>query len=210
MFGVPQGSILGPVLFNLYVADMQQNVGNEAGCLQYADDSTLYQHCKVDDLELHKSSLEESLSNISSWSSSINLIFNHSKTKTMLFATQQMERYHNLDRENAVEMVVNNNPIERVSSWKVLGMRFQQNLQWNDHITELISSCYGVFAVLRKLRRFTPFDVRKQLAEVLVLSKLDYCNVVYDSVPAYLIKRMRRCRTRQQVLSYVVIHVSKM
>ena len=47
----------------------------------------------------------------------------------MLFATQQMERYHNLDRENAVEMVVNNNSIERVSSWKVLGMRFQQNLQ---------------------------------------------------------------------------------
>ena len=71
-------------------------------------------------------------------------------------------------------------------------MRFQQNLQWNDHITELISSCYGVLAVLRKLRRFTPFDVRKQLAEVLVLSKLDYCNVIYDSVPAYLIKRMRR------------------
>ena len=91
MFGVPQGSILGPVLFNLYVADMQQNVGNEGGCLQYADDSTLYQHCKVDDLELHRSDLEESLSNISSWSSSINLIFNHSKTKTMLFATQQME-----------------------------------------------------------------------------------------------------------------------
>ena len=71
-------------------------------------------------------------------------------------------------------------------------MCFQQNLQWNDHITELISSCYGVLAVLRKLRRFTPFDVRKQLAEVLVLSKLDYRNVVYDSVPAYLIKRMQR------------------
>lgn len=151
MFGIPQGSILSPVLFNLYVADMQQNVGNEGGCLQYADDSALYQHCKVDDLELHKSNLEESLSNISSWSSSINLIFNHSKTKAMLFATQQMDRYHNLDRENAVQMVVNNIPIERVSSWKVLGMRFQQDLQWNDHITELLSTCYGVLAVLRKL-----------------------------------------------------------
>jgi hypothetical protein len=46
----------------------------------------------------------------------------------MMFATQQMARYHNLDRENEVEITVNSKPIERVSSWKVLGMLFQQNL----------------------------------------------------------------------------------
>ena len=47
-FGVPQGSILGPVIFNLYVADLQSNV--DCQCLQYADDTTLYIHTKVSDL----------------------------------------------------------------------------------------------------------------------------------------------------------------
>ena len=87
---------------------------------------------------------------------------------------------------------VNSKPIERVSSWKVLGMLFQQNLLWNNHITELTSSCYGVLAVLRKLKRFTPFHIRKQLAAALVLSKLDYCNVLYNALPTYLIKRLQR------------------
>jgi retron-type reverse transcriptase len=64
MFGVPQGSILGPVLFNLYVADMQRNIDIQESCLQYADDSTFYQHCKVNDIAACKSNLEESLSNI--------------------------------------------------------------------------------------------------------------------------------------------------
>ena len=106
----------------------------------------------------------------------------------MLFATQQMARYHNLHGENEVEITVNSKPIERVSSWKALGMLFQQNLLWNNHITELTSSCYGVLAVLRKLKRFTPLHIRKQLAEALVLSKLDYCNVLYNALPTYLTK----------------------
>jgi retron-type reverse transcriptase len=192
MFGVPQGSILGPVLFNLYVADMQRNIDTQESCLQYADDSTFYQHCKVNDIAAGKSNLEESLSNICNWSTRTNLIFIESKTKMMMFAPQQMARYHNLDRENGVEITVNSKPVERVSSWKVLGMLFQQNLLWNNHITELTSSCYGVLAVLRKLKRFTPFHIRKQLAEALVLYKLDYCNVLCNALPTYLIKRLQR------------------
>ncbi len=70
-------------------------------------------------------------------------------------------------------------------------MLFQQNLLWNNHITELTSSCYGVLAVLRKLKRFTQSQIRKQLAEVLVLSKLDYCNVLYNALATYLMKRLQ-------------------
>ena len=62
----------------------------------------------------------------------------------------------------------------------------------HNHITDLTSSCYGVLAVLRKLKRFTPFRIRKQLAEALVLSKLEYCNVLYNALPTYLIKRLQR------------------
>ena len=91
-FGVPQGSLLGPVLFNLYVADMYPNVHPKEECLQYADDSTLYHHCRIEELETPKLNLEQSLSTLNDWSSRINLVLNETKTKMMMFSTKQMAR----------------------------------------------------------------------------------------------------------------------
>ena len=114
-FGVPQGSLLGPVLFNMYVADMRQNVHREEECLQYADDSTLYHHCTIEELEVAKQNLEKSLSSLNDWSSRINLVLNETKTKVMLFSTKQMARYHELDQEDCVYMTVNGKSIEQVT-----------------------------------------------------------------------------------------------
>ena len=71
-------------------------------------------------------------------------------------------------------------------------MLFQQNLTWNNHVAQLLTSCYGSIAMLKKLRRFTPYNIRKQLAEALILSKLDYCNVLYHGMPDYLIRRLQK------------------
>ena len=191
-FGVPQGSLLGPVLFNLYVADMHQNVHPKEECLQYADDSTLYHHCRIEKLETAKLNLEQSLSTLNDWSSHMNLVLNETKTKMMMFSTKQMARYHELDHQHRVGISVNGKSIERVTQWKVLGMLFQQNLTWNNHIAQLLTSCYGSIAMLKKLRRFTPYNIRKQLAEALILSKLDYCNVLYHGMPDYLIRRLQK------------------
>ena len=96
-FVVPQGYLLGPVLFNLYVADMHQNVHPKEECLQYADDSTLCYHCRIEELKTAKLNLEQSLSTLNDWSSHINLVLNETKTKMMMLSTKQMARYHELD-----------------------------------------------------------------------------------------------------------------
>ena len=103
-----------------------------------------------------------------------------------------MATTHHLDASDLVEIKINGELIERKTSWKVLGMEFSEHLQWNIHLKELIRSCYCTLTCLRYLKRFTPFSLRKQLAEMLILSKLDYCNCLYDSLPIYLQKRLQK------------------
>ena len=67
-FGVPQGSILGPVLFNLYVIDLQDNITGSSNYLQYADDTTLYLSCKPKAIDETCIELNKSLENIKRWS----------------------------------------------------------------------------------------------------------------------------------------------
>ena len=70
-FGVPQGSILGPVLLNLYVCDLSKNTTNPN--VQYADDTTCYTHCKVEKIKEAKQTIEKDLDTINDWSAERNL-----------------------------------------------------------------------------------------------------------------------------------------
>ena len=82
--------------------------------------------------------------------------------------------------------------MERVQFTKLHGLHIDQQLTWNEHITKTIASCCGKLAVLRKLKRMAPYRVRKQMAECLVNSKLDYASVVFDPLPAYQLRRLQR------------------
>ena len=65
-FGVPQGSILGPILFNLYVADLSGILSSTSA--QYADDTTIYDSCKNGKIKSCAQNLEKDLNNLSQWS----------------------------------------------------------------------------------------------------------------------------------------------
>ena len=77
-FGVPQGSILGPLLFNIYVADLQDNVHVE--CFQYVDDMTIFDHAKASDLNSCRNTIYQTINKLSAWS-------NNNKTKVMILST---------------------------------------------------------------------------------------------------------------------------
>lgn len=84
----------------------------------------------------------------------------------------------------------------------------QHNLKWNDDINRKISSCYGTLSVLRKLKHLAPYRIRKQLAECLVLSKIDYNDVVSGSIPDYLMKRLQRVQLT--VAGFVLGHYASL
>ena len=187
--GVPQGSILGPVLFNIYVYDMSTKT--DAACHQYADDTSLYRHSKPKDLKTCATTLNKDVNGIQGWSKDTNLIFNPKKTKSLLFTTQQMARRHqlNFELESADGKV-----IERVSNFKFLGVTFSQDLKWKKHVKKATSSAYGSLKILTRLKRFLPFNQRKQLAEALVLSRLDYGNAWPKYLPMTKVETRRPMR----------------
>ena len=89
-------------------------------------------------------------------------------------------------------ITVNDLSIDRVSVHKVLGVYFDQHLTWKNHIDYVIKSCYAKLSVLRRVKRFTPFNRRKQLVQSLVLSKLDYCNILLQNATKQSLKRLQK------------------
>ena len=79
-FGVPQGSILGPVLFNFCVADMK-SILNGSECIQYADDSTVYRSCKIKNINKCSNKIESDLNAVEVRPKDTNLVFNQTKQR---------------------------------------------------------------------------------------------------------------------------------
>ena len=127
-FGVPQGGILGPVLFSLYIVDIVDNIS--CNSLQYADDTTLYQHCKLKNLQNCIEKLESNLQTVSDWALQNSLVFNDDKTKYLLFSSIQLSKRHNLSQPDKCNLIHNNEPVERLNSTKISGVHFDENLTW--------------------------------------------------------------------------------
>ena len=192
-FGVPQGSILGPVLFNLYVNDMRNSIQDGFNCHQYADDTTIYQHCKPKRLQTYILNMNENMNNLETWAGKCNLLLNEKKTKQMVIATCQKSRAHNLGLSTYTPPIkLKNKCIERVDNFKLLGTWLNENLTWANHINNIIPSCYKTLATLRRIKIMTPQETKKSLAQSLVLSKLHFNDTVTYPLPAFLQKKVQR------------------
>ena len=78
-FGIPQGSILGPMIFNLYVADLEDNINHRAFCFQCADDTTIYKHCKFSAIKYCEARMNTTLKQLTEWSNVSNLALTQQK-----------------------------------------------------------------------------------------------------------------------------------
>ena len=170
--------MLGAVLFDLYFNDLSECLGDFVKCQQYADDTIIYTTDKPAHIKDCERRLQEAVDLLKSWSSECNLSLNPTKTKVMLFSTPQLARFHGLEDHQVNLSVDGIKPLERVSTAKLLGTELHQSLRWNHDINAKISSCYATLSVLRKLKSIAPFHVKKQLAESLELSQLDYNDIV--------------------------------
>ena len=125
--GVPQGSILGPLLFILYMNDLPLHIDNNID--MFADDSTLYTSGhNVDEIQR---SLQNNLNAITTWCEDNRMVLNVAKTKCMLITTKQ--RRHHL-RNNQLAITLNDQDLQQVTQHKVIGVVVDENLQWREHV----------------------------------------------------------------------------
>ena len=109
----------------------------------------------------------------------------------MILSTPQMSRVHHFD-EYDPKIVVSGYKLERIKSCKLLGVHINEHLKWDEHIKHTVSGCYATLSILRKLKYLAKYELRKQLAETLILSKLDYADLVFYPLPQFLPHRLQR------------------
>ena len=168
--GVPQGSILGPLLFLININDLPR-VSRVFSMLMYADDTTLY--CNINNAN-SDIILNNKLCKISDWLSSNKLSLNVKKTKYMVFHTPQRRViYPNLKLNNA--------NIERVSQFNFLGVVLACTLKGDKHIGHVSLKVSREIGVLFRLKHIYPQEVLLTLYNTLILPHLSYCILVWGS-----------------------------
>ena len=160
-------------------------------CLQYADDSIIYRHCKAKYIKSCANILTSELSNMLTWSSSHNLAFNAPKTKATLFTTSQMEQLHGFEQE-VVGLKCKDKILKNVNEFKLLGITVDKNLNWEKHIKNTKKNCYAAHNVLRKIKRYTPLPVRKQLASRISLIKTRLLQRILFDIPKYMKQQLQK------------------
>ena len=169
--GVPQGSILGPLLFILYVNDITK-VSNIFKINLFADDTSLiHTH---DNFEYLIKETNEELIRISTWLATNKLVLNINKTNYMIF-TSRGKSYN----KNVTNITIDGNNIQQVNKTKFLGIIIEEHLNWATHISHLCNIIARNVGILQKLRYFVPAYVLKILYHSLILSHLQYCTLLW-------------------------------
>ena len=104
--------------------------------------------------------------------------------------------------KNQPAITISDSTLEYVNVSKLLGVHFHQHLNWDEHVQATCKSCYGTIQIIRKLKNFAGYRLRKRLVESLVLSKPDYCDTVYYTLPEFQLRRLQRVQL--VVVSFVL------
>ena len=202
--GVPQGSILGPLLSLVFINDLPLSVSS-SHLLLFADDTKCLK--QINEME-DCSALQQDLHNLTLWSDSWNLPFNESKCILLRFSSRP------IDPSLKQTYYVNNCPVATKTHHKDLGIIMSTDLSWRNHYDYLLSKAYKTLGLLRRtLARSMSIHTKKVLYYSLIRSMLTYCSPIWH--PQHLkdiqsIENVQRRATKFILHDYISCYKSRL
>ena len=206
--GIPQGSILGPVLFTIFINDLPDTLSSS--CKIFADDTKIYGPTEKGDV------MQEDVFKLQEWSNEWNLYFNVSKCKVMHIGRTNEERVYKMRQDNTERI------IDPCSEEKDLGVTFDSNLTFDIHINKAIGKANQMVGLIRRTFSYLTKDTFLKLYKALIRPHLEYGNNVWhprfirqsaavERVQRRATKLLRECEglTYPQRLAYLGLHSLK-
>ena len=187
--GVPQGSVLGPTLFLIYINDIS-NYLEMATCNLYADDVLLY--VSGQNVNEVNEKLQRSVNNIKVWYDKNLLVVNASKSNVLMVTTKQREHFIT---EN-IDVLFGQEKLENVDTCQYLGVHIDKNMNWHYQIDRLSKDLNAKIWNLSHLRSFLPIDVLLDLYKSLIQPKIDYAITIWGYTNEVNLERIQHLQNR--------------
>ena len=185
---VPQGSVLWPLFFILFINDMQAAV-NGANIQMYADDTVIVNsgRCAAEIVD----KLQPLLNSFSKWCHANKLSLNASKTKLVIFGTR-----HKVKKCKGVSVGLEGANLQIVPTYKYLGFMLDSTLSFNHHVNCVSKLVAYKVNLLSKIRRFLNADVALKIYKSMILPYLHYGDVIYGAANASGLEKLQRLQNR--------------